>query len=216
MRKERIKYIHSNMDIISRRDRVFLNNPVIMQGIGLTPIVAAATTLKNAAMLSMMVVLMLTLTRVLAALLCRTGLVGLRAVVYTGISTVVYLGAAYLTQLAFGMPAIRGLGIYLPLLIIDPIIIKRYVRPQKERVSTAFYKGMLTTVGYVVVMLIVGALRELLATGSIMNWHIFEHGPIPIAQMAAGGFILVGLVAAVWRSLVNLFKKRINMEVKKL
>lgn len=31
----------------ARRDRVFLNNPVIMQGLGLAPLIVAATTLKT-------------------------------------------------------------------------------------------------------------------------------------------------------------------------
>lgn len=31
----------------ARRDRVFLNNPVIMQGLGLARLIVAATTLKN-------------------------------------------------------------------------------------------------------------------------------------------------------------------------
>ena len=53
----------------ARRDRVFLNNPVIMQGLGLAPLIVAATTLKNGVMLSVAVLLLLTPTRVLAALL---------------------------------------------------------------------------------------------------------------------------------------------------
>ncbi|MDO5601690.1 MAG: Rnf-Nqr domain containing protein [Oscillospiraceae bacterium] len=216
MKKEHLKYIHQHMDRIGRRDRVFLNNPVVMQGIGLTPVVAAAVNLQNAAVLSMMVILMLTLTRVLAALICRTSFVGLRAVIYTSISTVVYLGAVFVTQLVFGGSLLQSIGIYLPLLIIDPIIIKRYVRPQKEKVSTALYKGVLTTVGFVLVILLVGALRELLGTGTLFGFKIFSDAPIPIAQMAAGGFIVMGLVAAIWRSLANLFKKHVNMGVKKL
>lgn len=216
MKREHLKYLHKNMDRISRRDRVFLNNPVVMQGIGLTPVVAAAVNLQNAAVLGMMVILMLTLTRVIAAFICRTGFVGLRAVLYTCVSTVVYLGAVFVTQLIFGNNLLQNVGIYLPLLIIDPIIIKRYVRPQREKVSTALYKGILTTVGFVLVILLVGALRELLGTGGLLGWQVFSDAPIPIAQMAAGGFIIMGLVAAVWRSLANLFKKHVNMGVKKL
>lgn len=42
----------------ARRDRVFLNNPVIMQGLGLAPLIVAATTLKNDVMLSVAVLLL--------------------------------------------------------------------------------------------------------------------------------------------------------------
>ena len=60
----------------ARRDRVFLNNPVIMQGLGLAPLIVAATTLKNGVMLSVAVLLLLTPTRVLAALLSRLRISG--------------------------------------------------------------------------------------------------------------------------------------------
>ena len=54
-----------------KRDRVFLNNPVVMQGLGLAPLVVAATSLKNAVILGVAVLLLLTLTRILAAMLSR-------------------------------------------------------------------------------------------------------------------------------------------------
>ena len=54
-----------------KRDRVFLNNPVVMQGLGLAPLVVAATSLKNAVILGVAVLLLLTPTRILAALLSR-------------------------------------------------------------------------------------------------------------------------------------------------
>ena len=54
-----------------KRDRVFLNNPVVMQGLGLAPLVVAATSLKNAVNLGVAVFLFLTPTRLLAAILRR-------------------------------------------------------------------------------------------------------------------------------------------------
>ena len=36
-----------------------------------------------------------------------------------------------------------------------------------------------------------------------------------LRQLAAGGFIVVGVLCAVWRGAVNLVKKRVNMEAKK-
>ena len=50
-----------------KKDRVFLNNPVVMQGLGLAPLVVAAVNLQNAVMLAVAVLLILTPTRVLAA-----------------------------------------------------------------------------------------------------------------------------------------------------
>ncbi len=47
-------------------DRVFLNNPVVMQGMGLAPLVVLATNGQNALMLAAAVALLLTPSRLLA------------------------------------------------------------------------------------------------------------------------------------------------------
>lgn len=44
----------------AHHDRVFLNNPVVMQGMGLAPLVVLATTGQNALMLAAAVALLLT------------------------------------------------------------------------------------------------------------------------------------------------------------
>lgn len=50
------------MDRLMVRDRFFFNNPVFMQGLGLAPIVVAATNLHNALILGFAVLLLLTPT----------------------------------------------------------------------------------------------------------------------------------------------------------
>ena len=55
----------------AHHDRVFKNNPVVMQGMGLAPLVVLATTGKNALMLAVAVALLLTPSRMLACLVSR-------------------------------------------------------------------------------------------------------------------------------------------------
>lgn len=50
---------------------MFLNNPVVMQGMGLAPLVVVATTGQNGLMLAAAVTLLLVPSRVLACLLSR-------------------------------------------------------------------------------------------------------------------------------------------------
>ena len=79
MKLKKALYLSENMDRIARRDRVFLNNPVVMQGMGLAPLVVAATTGRNALMLCVAVLIMLTPTRVIAAVLSRAAVYRFRA-----------------------------------------------------------------------------------------------------------------------------------------
>ncbi|MDL2325341.1 electron transporter RnfE [Ruminococcaceae bacterium OttesenSCG-928-A16] len=216
MKDGRIRYLAENMDRLSRRDRVFLNNPVIMQGLGLAPIIIPATNIQNATIIAVAVILLLTPTRMVATFISRHVGDGFRALIYVLTACTLYAGVSYvMDQYLFGT-AMQAVGIYLPLLVIEPLIIKRYGSAQRERISTSFKKGFVTTLGFCLVLFLMAGLRELLATGAIGGIIFFKKGFLPMAEMPAGGFILLGLVAALWRAGVNTFKKRISLGVKKL
>ncbi len=204
------------MDRIARRDRIFLNNPVIMQGMGLAPLMIAATTGYNALMLSVAVLLLLTPTRVIAALLCRTGKNQLRALVYCATSSLVYMAVYFALRAIFDVDILQ-LGIYLPILVVEPLIIKRYERPQPERMGVALRKGLRTTFGYVLVLMLVGCLREFLAQGAVFGMSVEQlpFAPLPLASLPAGGFILLGVICALWRGAVRAYKKHVHTEARR-
>ena len=192
MSPQRGGFYADNLESLSRRDRIFLNNPVIMQGLGLAPVVVAATNLHNAWILAVAVLLLLTPTRMLATFIGQRIGFKFRAVVYVVVAGLVYVGVAWLVDYWFGTST-SSVGIYLPLLVMEPLIIKRYESPKRERLVTSFKKGMITTAGFCLVMFLMAGLRELLATGMLGGIEIIRAALLPMAQMPAGGFILLGL-----------------------
>ena len=130
-RKRTAELILKDPEKFAHHDRVFLNNPVVMQGMGLAPLVVLATTGKNALMLAVAVALLLTPSRMLACLVSR--LFPLRdeqpapeelekkllprALVYSGSAAVVYLAAYPILNAVFGTDLLM-LGIYLPMLVV--------------------------------------------------------------------------------------------------
>ncbi len=213
MKEGRFRFYAENLDTLSRRDRVLLNNPVIMQGLGLAPVVIPANTVQNAFVLAVAVLLLLTPTRVIATAIGQRVGIGLRAVTYALTSGAVYFGVAMVMDSRFGTAA-SAVGIYLPLLVLEPLVIKRYESPKRERLFTSFKKGMITTAGFCLVLFIMAGLRELLAQGTLGGVEFFRGAPLPFARMPAAGFILLGLVAALWRGLVRTIKRNISAEVK--
>ena len=69
MRRATAELIVKDPNKFAHHDRVFLNNPVVMQGMGLAPLVVLATSGQNAVMLAVAVALLLVPSRVLACLL---------------------------------------------------------------------------------------------------------------------------------------------------
>ena len=88
---EKLKsYYAINRDVVENRDRVFINNPVVMQGLGLVPIVAVGNTMRDASIMGLAVLLLLTPTRIVAALLSRSTHFRFRAVAYSVTSALIY------------------------------------------------------------------------------------------------------------------------------
>ena len=213
MRAEKARKIVANMERYIHHDRIFLNNPVVMQGMGLAPLVIVATNGKNALMLAVAVALLLTPSRVLNSLLFnRVESPLLRAVGYSLVSAAVYVPVYLALGRLFGTGLLQ-LGIYLPMLVVEPIIIYRFGRVA-EPLRKAVGKGARITVGYALILLLSGCVRELLVTGSLFGQALIPAGFFPILQLPAGGFLLLGVICAVWRAGVNRWKKNVTMEAK--
>lgn len=164
MNQRKAEILLKDPERFAHHDRVFMNNPVVMLGMGLAPLVVMATNGKNALMLAVAVALLLTPTRVLSSLLLRrTHNLLLRGMGYATVAAVVYIGVHQLLALWFGTDLL-SLGIYLPMLCVEPLILYRF-GSQPETVRKAVSKGVRVTCGYVLVLLLLGCLRELLAAG---------------------------------------------------
>ena len=227
MRKSTAELILKDPDKFAHHDRVFLNNPVVMQGMGLAPLVVLATTGQNAGMLAVAVALLLVPSRVLACLLSR--LVPLnsehpapeelqkkllpRALVYAASAAVVYLAAYPVLNLLFGT-SLLSLGIYLPMLTVEPLLTYRFGRVQ-ETVRKAVSKGLRITVGYALLLVLLGCIREWLAAGTVFGVAV-SRPVLPMAGMPAGGFIVLGVLCAVWRALAARRKAYLVREARSL
>lgn len=198
----------------AHHDRVFLNNPVVMQGMGLAPLVVLATTGRNAVMLAVAVALLLTPSRLLACLLSRRfplsenpspdemeRLLLPRGLIYCASAALVYLIAYPILNQLFGVELLT-LGIYLPLLVVEPLLIYRFGRVQ-ETARKAVSKGLRITVGYGLILLLVGCVREWLAGGTVFGVALTGRAPLPMASMPAGGFLVLGVICAVWRAVAH-------------
>ena len=62
------------------------------------------------------------------------------------------------------------------------------------------------------ILLLVGCVREFLAQGSLFGVALSTRPPLPMASMPAGGFIVLGVLCAVWRAMANWHKKDLKTE----
>ena len=131
-----------------------------------------------------------------------------RALVYGFSTSIVYLAAYPVLNAVFGT-SLLNLGIYLPMLTVEPLLTYRFGRVQ-ETVRKAVSKGIRITVGYALLLVLLGCVREWLAAGTVFGTAIGRRALLPMAGMPAGGFIVLGVLCAVWRALAK--KRRDYLE----
>ena len=219
MRRATAELIVKDPNKFAHHDRVFLNNPVVMQGMGLAPLVVLATSGQNAVMLAVAVALLLVPSRLVplhdedpAPETLQKKLLP-RALVYGFSTAVVYLAVYPILNMLFST-SLLSLGIYLPMLTVEPLLTYRFGRVQ-ETVRKAVSKGLRITVGYALLLVLLGCVREWLAAGTMFG-VVVSRPVLPMASMPAGGFIVLGVLCAVWRALAQKRKAYLTKEARNL
>ena len=199
----------------SRSDHLWLSNPVMVRGLGLAPIGGAALDGQRALILCVACLLLITLTRVLAVAVCHLSNNRFRPIIYCYAAAILYIPVYILLYELFGNQ-LTALGIYLPILITEPAIVKRMEFTELESLRDALRHGFNNGLGMCVSLLIVGCLREFLATGAVFGHTVLHAALLPLAAQPAGGFVLVGVIAAVWCAVANAYTDYKREEVRRL
>lgn len=97
-------------------------------------------------------------------------------------------------------PAIdKALGIYLPLIVVNCIILGRAeMFASKNSVLPSVIDGLGMGIGFTAALLSMGMIRELLGAGTIFGLPVFagKIEPLLIMGMAPGGFFVFGILIA--------------------
>lgn len=98
-------------------------------------------------------------------------------------------------------PAIdESLGIFLPLIVVNCIILGRAeMFASKNRVLASVLDGLGMGIGFTAAMLLMGIIRELLGTGAVFGIPITQGiiDPIIIFVLPPGGFFVFGVLIAI-------------------
>jgi electron transport complex protein RnfE len=186
-------------------------NPGFVQLLGLCPLLAVSTSVANALGLGLATLVVLLTSNALAAL------AGPRLPREVRLAVFVLVIAAAVTAVELSMAAWwpglhASLGIFLPLIVTNCLVLARAESfASREPLSRALLDGLAMGLGFLVALLLLGAMRELIGQGSLgadlhlllgermrdAGWRIFdrEHGLL-IALLPPGAFVLLGLMLA--------------------
>lgn len=173
-------------------------NPVLVLVLGTCPTLAVTTMAINGVGMGMAAMIVLVCSNVVISLLKNIIPDKVRIpcyiVIIAGFVTIVQL----LVKAYF--PAIdKALGIFLPLIVVNCIILGRAeMFANKNSVVDSALDGVGMGLGFTLALLIMGSIRELIGSGSIFGVVITANviDPMIVFLLAPGGFFVYGLVIA--------------------
>jgi len=185
-----------------------LQNPILVQAAGLTPVIVATTSLQGGLWVAAIVAAHLITCELLATGMKRVPS-WLRVAVYFAIGLAIASPMTYFVDFltdrlyAAGMDYLAGpsalspLRLFLPLMAVNALTAMRCERYAiLHTPGDALRDAIANALGYAVVAALVGAARELLGYGTLMGVSLSENLHIRGAWMPFGGFLILGAMAA--------------------
>ena len=173
------------------KEGLITNNPVLVQLIGMCATMAITTTLFNGVGMGLSVLIILTCCNVVVAAIRKIIPNEIRlaifVVVIAGFVTIVDL----LLQ-AFVPALSEALGVFIPLIVVNCIIIGRAEAfCQKNTIGASFFDGIFQGLGYTVVLIIMCVFRELVGSGKFGGGLIDIANGFRITMDGTGGGIQI-------------------------
>lgn len=195
-----------NTEEAQQNDFLFFNNTVLMQGLALTPVIAAATTLENAVILAIAGAVLIIPTRILGDVTVGRIKTRLRIIFYTVLSALIMVPDMIILSRWF-KGSFVSVGLYVPLLFVDGAVTWRASVAQREGTRHVFRNAVSTALGYAFAICLTGTVREILGKGTVWGVQILGKAPFSVASMVPGGFLITAVIAAGWQGITRSFKK---------
>ncbi|HSG62853.1 MAG TPA: electron transport complex subunit E [Pseudomonadales bacterium] len=187
------------------------NNPALVQLLGLCPLLAVTGSVVNALGLGLATIFVLTLSNISVSLIRHfvTDAIRLPAFVMIIAS---FTACIELLMKAYAFELYQILGIFIPLIVTNCSILGRAdAFACKNPVLPAAYDGFIMGLGFGLVLVLIGAIREVIGSATLFdnmsllfgegaaNWKIVLSDDYPgflVAILPPGAFLVVGFIIA--------------------
>jgi len=178
-------------------------NPTFVLMLGMCPTLAVTTSAKNGLGMGFATMAVLILSNLIISLLRKIIPDGVRVPVYiTVIASFVTI--IEMVMHAFVKPLYDSLGIFIPLIVVNCIILGRAeAYANKNNALLSIFDGVGIGLGFTIGLTTIGIVREILGNGTVFGFRIMpsSYEPIAIFIMAPGAFLILALLCALQNKL---------------
>ena len=195
---------------------VIKENPTLVLTLGMCPTLAVTTSAINGAGMGLASTVVLTLSNMMISLLRKFIPDRVRMPAY------IVIVASFVTMVQFLMqgfvPSLySSLGIYIPLIVVNCIILGRAeAYASKNGPILSMFDGLGMGIGFTLALTVLGAFREILGAGSVFGFSFIPANnptsfePISIFVMAPGAFFVLACIVAIMNKIKAKKKMPIN------
>ena len=179
-------------------DGIFLNNPVLVQLVGMCSVLAVTTSVVNAVGMGSSVIFVVTGSNVVISSLRKfipdkVRIPAYVVIIATFVTLVQMFLAAYIPSLY------DSLGLFIPLIVVNCLILARAESfASKNTIFASMIDGIGQGVGFTLALVILSSIREILGSGTWFGFPILgkNYVSIGVITQAPGAFIILGLLVA--------------------
>lgn len=192
------------------KEGVVTNNPVLVQLLGMCSTMAITTSISNGIGMGVSVLLILTASNVVISAMRKVVPNKIRIAMYI----VVIAGFVTMVDLmlqAFAPSISKALGVFLPLIVVNCIILGRAESfASKNGILASAWDGVTQGLGYTLVLLAMCIIRELFGAGTLAGIQIMpsNYQPMMMLTLPVGGFLILGCLIAAMQWALSRPKKK--------
>lgn len=180
-----------NKSLRNLNNGILKQNPVFVMMLGMCPTLGVTTSMENGLGMGLATMFVLIMSNLVISLVKNVIPSQVRIPCYivmiaSFVTIINLLMEAYLPELH------ARLGIYIPLIVVNCIILGRAEAfASKNNLWQSFLDAVGMGIGFTLALTLLGAVREILGAGSIMGWNfVGENGyPILLFIMPPGAFL---------------------------
>ena len=178
------------------RKGIITENPLFVLMLGCCPSLAVTTTALNGAAMGVAAAAVLICSNVIISLIRRWIPNEIRIPCYITVIASFVTIVDLLMQAYFPPAIVKALGIFIPLIVVNCIILGRAEAfAGKHGALASLLDGLGMGIGFFLALLLLGSIREVLGNGTWLGVSISEgFVPMKLFTMAPGAFIVLGLL----------------------
>ena len=209
------------------KNGLWTNNPALVQLLGLCPLLAVTGTVVNALGLGIATMMVLIGSNCIVSLICNHVSDDVRLPAFV-IIIASFVTCAELLMKAYTYELYQILGIFIPLIVTNCAILGRAEAfASKHPIGYAALDGFMMGLGFLLVLVVLGAIRELFGQGTLFdNMHLLfgsmddswrmqpfgDNYSFLVVILPPGAFLVTGLLIAGKNSIDAAIKRRADAQ----